>query len=63
MVAGGAIFALYEVSTALSVREKKRLEAAGGVPVTKIATKVSVLLLSIFQVKKKITICIYTYLV
>ncbi|CAM9350401.1 unnamed protein product [Pylaiella littoralis] len=39
MVAGGAIFALYEVSTALSVREQKRLEAAGGGPVTKIAAK------------------------
>lgn len=40
MVAGGAIFALYEVSTALSEREQKRLEAAGGGPVTKAATKV-----------------------
>ncbi|CAM9930874.1 unnamed protein product [Ectocarpus sp. 13 AM-2016] len=34
MVAGGAIFALYEVSTALSVREQRR--AGGGDPVTKI---------------------------
>lgn len=40
MVAGGAIFALYEVSTALSVREQKRLEAAGAGPVTKITAKV-----------------------
>ncbi|CAN0434720.1 unnamed protein product, partial [Ectocarpus fasciculatus] len=37
MVAGGAIFALYEVSTALSVREQRR--AGGGGPVTKIAAK------------------------
>lgn len=40
MVAGGAIFALYEVSTALSVREQRRLEAAGDSPVAKIAAKV-----------------------
>lgn len=44
MVAGGAIFALYEVSTALSVREQRRLEAAGWGPVTKIAAKVSSIL-------------------
>ncbi len=37
---GGAIFALYEVSTALSEREQRRLEAAGGGPVAKVATKV-----------------------
>lgn len=41
MVAGGAIFALYEVSTALSVREQRRLEAAGRGPVTKTTAKVS----------------------
>lgn len=40
MVAGVGIFALYEVSTALSVREQRRLEAAGGGPVFKIAAKV-----------------------
>ncbi|CAM9861271.1 unnamed protein product [Ectocarpus sp. 4 AP-2014] len=37
MVAGGAIFALYEVSTALSVREQRRV--GEGDPVTKIAAK------------------------
>ena len=40
MVAGGAIFALYEVSTALSVREQRRLEAAGSGPIAKVAAKV-----------------------
>ncbi|CAM9281204.1 unnamed protein product, partial [Hapterophycus canaliculatus] len=39
MVAGAAIFALYEVSTALSVREQRRVEEAGQGAITKVAAK------------------------
>lgn len=42
MVAGAAIFALYEVSTALSVREQRRAEGTGQGPITKVAAKVRV---------------------
>lgn len=41
MVAGAAIFALYEVSTALSVRERRRVEGTGQGAITKVAAKVS----------------------
>ena len=41
MVAGVAIFALYEVSTALSGREQRRAEASGWGPAAKVDVKVS----------------------
>lgn len=40
MVAGAAIFALYEVSTALSTREQREIQAAGGGLTAKIPAKV-----------------------
>lgn len=40
MVAGVAIFALYEVSTALSGREQGRIEASGWGPAAKVNAKV-----------------------
>lgn len=40
MVAGAAIFALYEVSTALSTREQRQIQEAGGGLTTKFPGKV-----------------------